>query len=330
MFTARKLRRKPHHFHSFTGLTPEQFDALLAALRPVYERCDTARKTRPNRRRAIGGGPSFERALSERLLLTLMYFRLYTTQALIGYLFDCDDSTVSREVHHRMLPALLDVLPTPMRDELGLVAATPEAATPAPQQSGKRIGTLAELLARHPEFEEVLIDATEQETPRPSEPQAKRLRYSGKQKRHTLETQFVTTRGRRGVVLHPAGHVPGRVSDLLLLRFSGVLHGVPEPTAVRVDRGYEGVESEYPDVRIEKPVKGRRAHRVTVLGKACNRMQNSLRVGVEHMIGRVKRFRMLSGVYRGRVLRYNDGMAVCAGLVNFRGARRAELVAPLP
>jgi hypothetical protein len=318
MFTARKLRRKPHHFANFTGLTPEQFDELLAALRPVYERLDTEGKTRLGRQRAIGGGPSFRLALSERLLMTLIYFRLYTTQTLISYFFDCDDSTVSREINHRVLPALLDVLPTPMRDELGLIKAPPEEATPSPERSRKRIGTLAELLARHPEFEEVLLDATEQETPRPVEEHAKRLRYSGKQKRHTLKTQLVTTQGPKGVVLHISGHVPGRVSDLLLLRFSGVLHGVSDKATVRVDRGYEGVEEAYPDVRIEKPVKGRRAHRVTALGKAYNRMQNSLRVGVEHMIGRVKRFRLLSGLYRGPISRYDDGFAVCAGLVNFK------------
>src|SRR5215210_7394359 len=37
MLTVKKLRRKPKHFHNFTGLTPEQFDQLLLALEPLYE-----------------------------------------------------------------------------------------------------------------------------------------------------------------------------------------------------------------------------------------------------------------------------------------------------
>jgi hypothetical protein len=48
MLTVKKLRRKPKHFHNFTGLTPEQFDQLLLALEPLYEEAQEERLENPN------------------------------------------------------------------------------------------------------------------------------------------------------------------------------------------------------------------------------------------------------------------------------------------
>ncbi len=56
--------------------------------------------------------------MSERLLATLLYYRLYVTGTLLSYLFDLDESNLCRERNHRMLPALQEVLPTPMQDHL--------------------------------------------------------------------------------------------------------------------------------------------------------------------------------------------------------------------
>ena len=50
-------------------------------------------------------------------MVTLMYFRLYVSYALLGYLFHLDSTNVGREINQRMLPALLSVLPVPMQDE---------------------------------------------------------------------------------------------------------------------------------------------------------------------------------------------------------------------
>jgi len=186
MLTFKKLRRKPKHLHNFTGLTPQQFDELLLALEPIYEQAEHKRLFDPNRRRSRGAGRNFNLELPERLLMSLMYFRLYVTQALLGYLFDLDTSNVSREINGRMLAVLSEVLPVPARDEplLDLLAAAQEADSQEAdsqeadsqeadssggggkrKRKGKKIGTLEELLEKHPEFEEIFIDGTEQELP---------------------------------------------------------------------------------------------------------------------------------------------------------------------
>ena len=88
MLSVEKLRRKPKHFHNFTGLTPQQFDQLLVAIEPLYEKAQAERLSNPNRLRPIGAGRKFKLDLPERLLMSLMYLRLYLTQTLLGYLFD--------------------------------------------------------------------------------------------------------------------------------------------------------------------------------------------------------------------------------------------------
>lgn len=317
MLTVARLRRKPKHFRSFTGLRIEEFDTLLKALEPVYSAVDRARKSRPNRQRAIGAGRRFELALADRLLMTLMYMRLYTSESLLSYLFDLDRSSVNRERNLRMLPALSEVLPLPAREEMGVVGPKRKVGA-----SGKRIETLEELLQRFPELSEVLIDATEQPVPQPKDKQARRERYSGKHKEHTLKTQATATS--KGVVLHATPCVPGGLHDQQVLRCSGVLYKLPPGMRVRMDKGYEGVEKINPEIQIEKPVKGYRNHRVTELGKVYNRMQSKLRIAVEHTFARLKRFRVLGGMYRGRVASYDACFGVVCGLNNFRLLGRLE------
>jgi len=321
MITVKKLRRKPKHFHNFTGLTPQQFDELLGALQPLYERAEHERLFDPNRLRARGAGHKFNLKLPERLLMSLMYFRLYVTQTLLGYLFDLDASNVNREINGRMLAVLSEALPIPARDEPLDLAA--QAASSGGGSGGnkrkrgrKKIGTLEELLEKHPEFKEIFIDGTEQELPKPKGKGRRKELYSGKRKRHTAKMQVVSTRSK--LVLHLCRHVPGRVSDQLLLRATGVMGKIAEGVVVRVDKGYEGLEQEYPAVRIEKPKKARRGHPLTVLEKILNRAMSTLRMPVEHVIGHLKKYRLLAGIYRGEPQRYDASALVIAGLHNYK------------
>ena len=152
MLTVEKLRRKPKHFHNFTGLTPQQFDQLLAAIEPLYEKGEVQRLSNPSRLRPRGAGRKFKLELPERLLMSLMYLRLYITQTLLGYLFGLDTSNVSREVQGRMLEVLSEVLPLPAREEpLDLALAASSSDRSSGRSGGgskrkRRIGTLEELL----------------------------------------------------------------------------------------------------------------------------------------------------------------------------------------
>lgn len=317
MFTVQRLRRKPKHFKSFTGITPEEFDKLLKAVEPEYLEQQSTLRTQKVRQRKLGGGRHFKRNLAERLLMSLIYYRLHVTFIMLGYLFDLDDSRAGEEIRKRMQPVLLAVLPIPMRDRLFEVNNESLLSEVKPKQR-PRIRTLEELLKKHPEIKEVLIDATEQKVPRPEDKGKRRTRYSGKKKEHTVKTQVVTT---KKLILHISESIDGSVADMTLLRASGVMPSLGT-VKVRVDRGFEGIEAAYPEQVIEKPIRGQRGHKVTVLGRLWNQMVSKERIPVEHMLCRLEKFKILAGVYRAKISIYDDCFAVVAGIVNYKSMGR--------
>ena len=72
--------------YDFKVLSIEEFETLLEAVEKELKKVEEI-PTRM-RQRAVGGGrkPSLE--IEEQLLVLLMYYRLYVTQILLGYLFD--------------------------------------------------------------------------------------------------------------------------------------------------------------------------------------------------------------------------------------------------
>ena len=56
----------------------------------------------------MGGGGDYKLALRERLLMTLIWLRLYLNTEALGYFFGVDKSTASRNTRN-LLPALRQV-----------------------------------------------------------------------------------------------------------------------------------------------------------------------------------------------------------------------------
>jgi len=83
----------------------------------------------------------------------LMYYRMYTSYALVGYLFGLDVSNVCRDIEY-MEPAVKSCIPIPARK----------------YADAKKATTLEELEQYFPELK-VIIDASE-EIPRPKEKDA--------------------------------------------------------------------------------------------------------------------------------------------------------------
>ncbi len=328
MITVAKLRRKPRHFQAFTGLSVAQFDQLLVEVAPMYAADQQHRRDRADRLRQPGAGRPLALGLPERLLMGLLYLRLYVGQNLLSYLFDLDQSNVSRELNARLLPVLLRVLPVPLRDAplRHLAKDPPEGSDPPPTSAGRkrrRINTLQELLEAFPEMEEVLLDATEQSVPQPEDKLRRKLCYSGKQQEHTVKTQIVATRER---IVHVFGGLPGSLSDLTVLGASGVIRQVPPNVKIRLDKGYEGTDTRHPDRAVEQPVKGQRNHKVTVLGRAYNYLLSCQRIYVEHHFARLQKFGILRQEYRGRLDGHEGIFCIVSGLLNFRATGQFSLV----
>ena len=310
MLTYEKLKSKPKQFQAFRGLTLAQFAEILKALRPVYAEFEKERLARPNRKRKRGGGRNLRLSLEDRLMVTLMYFRLSVSYALLGYLFNLEGTNIGREINHRMLPALLRILPVPMQDEF--LSGRDE---PAQIGGGQRIKTLKKLMEAHPEIRQVWVDATEQPIQRPSEKLAGKQYYSGKQSQHTVKSQILTT---KKLVLHVSGNVPGSVNDLTLLSGSGIMYSISQDVQVNLDRCYEGAEHRFPHNKICKAKRASRNHPITLFDKLLNHVINKTRILVEHVIGYLKKFRILSELYRNRRASHSDFFVAVAGLINFR------------
>ena len=299
---ANRLKRKPKHLHNFTGLSVEQFNSLSKA---VEARLTEAKGTQGKlRQRAIGGGRKAELGVEDQVLVVLLYYRLYLTQLLLGYLFNLDDSNVSRLIS-KLRPVLLEVLPLPAHETVLFG-----------QAKKKRIASLEELLGKYPEFKEVLIDATEQEIQKPKDKQERRDKYSGKKKRHTLKTQITATNTR--LILHVTRPLPGKLSDVNVLRGTGVLQALPPATEVRVDKGYDGIDKDFPHRTFHQPRKARRNKPLDFIQRCLNKVQNGLRFPVEHTLAHLKRFKLLAGIYRGPEAVYDDTFLAITGLHNFR------------
>ena len=103
MFSYEGLSRKLLLFKSFTGLTVQEFDNIfnteITKRYSIYEiQRLSKRKDSLKRERDIGFGRPFKLDLKNRFLMLLVYYRLYITYTLAGFLFDLDQSTICRDI----------------------------------------------------------------------------------------------------------------------------------------------------------------------------------------------------------------------------------------
>src|SRR5580704_5041198 len=115
MFGYDGLSKKPEIFRSFSGLNVSEFDSVYGELESRYHDFERDRlSSRSERKNQVGGGRPFKLELEDRLLMLLVYYRLYITSTLVGFLFDLDHSTVLRDIH-MLEPLVGECLPLPKK-----------------------------------------------------------------------------------------------------------------------------------------------------------------------------------------------------------------------
>lgn len=153
MMRFKSLSQRPRHFNNFTGLKVEEFKKLQESIKTDWQQARLAR-LKTHRIRKIGGGrkPKLDN-LEDRLLVFLIYAKLYPSYLLLEYLFSLDESTICRIVQEFL----------PLLSEKIII-----------NRQGKKITTLEELREVIPDLDEVLIDTTEQRVPRPVKKRARK------------------------------------------------------------------------------------------------------------------------------------------------------------
>lgn len=308
MFEYASLAHYPSAFRSLTGMTPAEFDSLLAdftfAQQRLRDRSRTTRRCRP-RQRAAGAGHPFAHDDRHRLLLALIWLRLYPTYELLGFFFRLHKRNAQLNV--RAVLAVLDTLADFPFDH--------------PGSDRRKLRTLDQVMTAFPQVR-LVIDGKEQRVQRPQQSyEAQKPYYSGKKKTHTLKTQIAV--GPDGVIESVRESVPGGAThDVTLLRESNLLDELAAGEGALVDKGYDGITKDYPEVPILIPFKARRNRPLTAAEKASNKVVAGYRIVVEHALAQMNRFTVLRQVFRGRHQRHKKAhsqvVRVVARLVNRR------------
>jgi hypothetical protein len=290
------LRRRPAVFRHLTGVTVAAFDRLLTDVLTAWHAAEHDRLARPGRQRAIGAGHPHALGPADQVLLTVVWLRQYPTQEVLGFLFGVSDSAALRAVA-RCLP----LLERAGRDAMRM---------PDPGRGHRK--TLPRLIADTPGLA-VLVDTFEQPVQRPRRRQ--RAYYSGKKKRHTLKSQ-VAVDEESGRFAHVAPSRPGPWADFKVLKRSGLRRALPRGVGVIGDLAYVGVAGWHPDGLGATPRRKPPGRDRPAVDRRYNRAVSRRRIGVEHAIGRLRRFQAVTQVDRHHRRGHTERVRAVAGLVN--------------
>jgi hypothetical protein len=300
MFSYERLSRKPLIFKLFTGLSVKQFNEIYdKEIAKRYDKYEIHRLSKRNkdRERNIGAGRLFKLDLRNRCVMLLVYYRLYITYTLTGFLFDLDQSNICSRDIQKIESLIRKCLPIPQK----IYNIT------------KRLKTPEEVEKYFPGFL-AFIDSTEQQIPRPANKQRRKEYYSGKKKKHTVKNQLMVNN--RGFIIHKTNQKRGCRHDYDIYKNN---HAVTPKQVVNVfDLGYLGIESDFPEQLSALPYKKKRNLELSEEEKEYNKNHSKNRIVIEHTICRLKKYRIMSDVFRNKLRKHNKISDIVSGLVNYR------------
>ena len=303
----------PVRLCNVTGCTKESFTIILERFteevmddedRPLFWEDD------------VRGGDAGNRCklyIRHALLAVLMSIRTKATQHHLAATFDVDQSTMSRYLRYgavllrRLLPA---------SEKLASIICK----TPA--------GKLEEVLIPK---KTLLIDGTLTPVDRPGDRTARKTRYSGRKKRHMFNT--IITSNLDGLILHCGKTVDGSVNDKGVMnagggpdfgRHTGSMRNAKnaddpeEAFVIYSDLGFEGIQKMLPGAIHRQPPKKPRDGDLTATQKRRRKQISRVRVRVEHHIGRLKRYGILTMPFGGTAKDLNYFMQIITGLENLK------------
>jgi hypothetical protein len=250
--------------------------------------------------RAYGGGRKAKlNELADKLLFILVYFRIYPTQAVQGYLFGMGQPQANEWIHR---------LTRVLNQALGYEKQLPE----------REPRNLKKVLQNCPNLK-FMLDGTERPINRPKDREERKIYYSGKKKAHTVKNNVITEC--RGKVVFLSDTYEGKKHDKKIADEEG--YEFPEGSQLWQDTGFQGYAPV--GVTIKQPKKKPRSRELTAQEKEENRQVSSQRIEVEHQIGGIKRCQILVQKFRNWADHYvDDVMETACGLHNFRLTHRRK------
>jgi hypothetical protein len=289
----KRLSRDPRLIKALTGLSHREFEDLV----PTFEKSlHELRSARKNRKRKVGGGKKGKLPTMEsKLFFILFYLKAYPTFDVLGFLTDRERSHCCESVQE--LSKVLEMT-------LGKKISLPK----------RKIHSVEEFLAKFPEAKDVFLDGTERRIQRPKSTKRNKRHYSGKKKTHTRKNLVMTNEKKRILLLSPTKS--GRRHDKRLQDKIALVEHIPKRVGIWTDSGFQGIQHKHPNTLVAH--KGRKDRPLTKEQRAENKIIASFRMGNEHAIGGMKRYRALTDVFRNKIGRLDDLFALLgAGLWNY-------------
>ena len=285
-----RIESHPHEAKRLIGINYDQFLALvvLAEQRHIEKQAELEK----NKVRIIakGGGRKAEISPKEGVCLCLVYLRQKPIFEILGLLFDIS-KTKANDAFNYWVDILREILPASQIEEVEL--------------NSQKYQELQRILSEY----ELIIDSAEQPIARPVDYQEQKKYYSGKKKMHTLKNQFIILPNGEDIVDVCVGML-GKMSDINLFRDTRNKF-IPSQKFLG-DKAYIG------DDAITTSHKKRKNTEISEFQKQENKQLSSRRIAVEHMICRVKIFRVASDRFRLARHRYSQVIMAVCGLVRLR------------
>ena len=291
MLNIKRALKQNRLLRALTGLNSKAFQSLLLTFTQVYEQ---TLRDKP-RQRSVGGGRKARlRTFEHKLFYILFYFKCYPTFDVAGILFDIDRSQAHHWAH-RLQPIL--------EAALGEKKALPE----------RQINSVQAFIERFPGVERVVMDGTERPKKRPTDSEKQKLNYSGKKKRHTRKHLAAVNPNKQVLVLSQARE--GKLHDKKFHDEEKLIGNIPAEIPIEVDTGFQGIQHQYENIRI--PHKKTKGGELSEQQKSDNRKLSQSRVICENAFAGVKRYGVVSQIYRNHKHDFDDKLMLTAsGLWN--------------
>ena len=92
----------------------------------------------------------------------------------------------------------------------------------------------------------------------------------------------------------------------------------PKQVVNVVDLGYLGIEKDFPEQLSALPNREKRNLELSAEEKEYNVIHAKKRIVIEHTICRLKKYRILSDVFRNKLRKHNNVSDIVTGLINYK------------
>lgn len=287
-----KLSNDPRGIKALTGLSHEEFDNLVES----FDKELKIYRNENNKYRKTGGGRrGYLPRSKDKLFFVLFYIKTYPTFDVLSFFTNKGRGRCCEEVH-----IYLKILEKTLKTKIKLPK--------------RKINSVEEFIKEFPEVKDVFLDGTERPIQRPKDSKKNKKYYSGKKKCHTRKNIIVSDEDNRILLVTPTKS--GRRHDKRLADKSDLINRIPKHIGIWADSGFQGIQHNHPNTVVAK--KGRKDRPLTKEEKKANQVISHFRVRVEHVIGRMKRYRAYSEKLRNRLGIFDDRIAlITASLWNY-------------